>query len=137
MHNNMHTCGSMVCTHHNRSHPLSEAQPHGDARTNSAKTGCGEATKMRRMPVWSHDEKAMEQARLPKMRPRTKHINLRYHHFREYVRLEKIKIFAISTPNRSLISSPSRYRRTSSYTSERKHWIAVIICRLDLSLSQP
>jgi len=31
------------------------------------------------------------------MRPRTKHVNLSYHHFREYVRLEKIKIFAIST----------------------------------------
>jgi hypothetical protein len=42
---------------------------------------------------------ALELARLPKMRPRTKHINIKYHHFREYVRLGIIKIFPISTEN--------------------------------------
>jgi len=35
---------------------------------------------------------ALELARLPKMRPRTKHINIKYHHFREHVRLGLIKI---------------------------------------------
>jgi hypothetical protein len=40
---------------------------------------------------------ALELARLPKMRPRTKHINLKYHHFREHVRLGKIFIYPIST----------------------------------------
>jgi hypothetical protein len=40
---------------------------------------------------------ALELARLPKMRPRTKHINVRFHHFREHVRLGLIKVFPIST----------------------------------------
>lgn len=34
----------------------------------------------------------MEIATVHKMRPRTKHINIKYHHFREYVRLKKITI---------------------------------------------
>jgi hypothetical protein len=42
---------------------------------------------------------ALELARLPKLRPRTKHINIRFHHFREHVRLGLIKIFPISTTN--------------------------------------
>ena len=40
---------------------------------------------------------ALEMARLPKMRPRTKHINVCYHHFREYVCKGIIKIFPIDT----------------------------------------
>jgi len=31
------------------------------------------------------------------MRPRTKHINMKYHHFREYVKKGIIKILPIST----------------------------------------
>ena len=40
---------------------------------------------------------ALELARLPKLRPRTKHINVCYHHFREAVRKGEVKIFPIST----------------------------------------
>ena len=40
---------------------------------------------------------ALKIARLPKMRPRTKAINVIYHHFREPVRLGKIHIYPIST----------------------------------------
>jgi hypothetical protein len=40
---------------------------------------------------------ALELARLPKMRPRTKHINIKYHHFREHVRLGLIEVLPIST----------------------------------------
>ena len=40
---------------------------------------------------------ALEIARLPKMRPRTKAINVIYHHFREHVRLGQIQIYPIST----------------------------------------
>ncbi len=36
---------------------------------------------------------ALEMARLPKMRPRTKHINISYHHFREHMQTGKIQIF--------------------------------------------
>ena len=40
---------------------------------------------------------AIELARLPKMRPRTKHINIVYHHFREHVRKGKIHIYPVLT----------------------------------------
>ena len=40
---------------------------------------------------------ALEIAKTPKMRPRTKHLNLVYHHFREHVRMRIIQLFPIST----------------------------------------
>ena len=40
---------------------------------------------------------ALKIARLPNMLPRTKSINVIYHHFQEYVRLGMIKIYPIST----------------------------------------
>ena len=40
---------------------------------------------------------ALELARLPKLLPKTKHINVCYHHFCEHVRKDKIKIFPIGT----------------------------------------
>jgi hypothetical protein len=47
--------------------------------------------------VFEDNSGALELARLPKLRPRTKHINICYHHFREHVRKGLIKIFPIST----------------------------------------
>ena len=38
---------------------------------------------------------ALELATTPKLRPRTKHINLVYHHFRSYAREGLIKVYAI------------------------------------------
>ena len=40
---------------------------------------------------------AMELVRTPKMRSRTKHINLVYHHFREYVSQGLINVLPIDT----------------------------------------
>jgi len=40
---------------------------------------------------------ALELARLSKLHPRTKHINVCYHHFLEHVRKGLIKIFPIDT----------------------------------------
>jgi hypothetical protein len=40
---------------------------------------------------------AIELANVPKMRPRTKHINVKYHHFRDYVENEDISINKIDT----------------------------------------
>jgi len=40
---------------------------------------------------------ALELARLPKLHPRTKHINTCFHHFREHVRNGLIKIYPIGT----------------------------------------
>ena len=47
--------------------------------------------------VFEDNSGAIEIARLPKIRPRTKHINNTYHHFREYVDRGKIKILSIPT----------------------------------------
>jgi len=47
--------------------------------------------------VFEYNSGALELARLPKLRPRTKHINVCYHHFREHVRKGLIKIFPIDT----------------------------------------
>ena len=40
---------------------------------------------------------ALELARLPKMRPRTRHINVKYHHFREAVAKGRIKVQHVPT----------------------------------------
>ena len=40
---------------------------------------------------------AIELAKAPKLRPRTKHINIKYHHFRKYVREGKVEIAKIDT----------------------------------------
>ncbi len=47
--------------------------------------------------VFKDKSGALELARLPKLRPRTKHINVCYHHFQEHVRSRKVKIFPIGT----------------------------------------
>jgi hypothetical protein len=38
---------------------------------------------------------ALELAKAPKMRPRTKHINLVFHHFRDYVRRGLVVIYPV------------------------------------------
>ena len=42
---------------------------------------------------------ALELANTSKMRPRTKHINILYHHFREAVQNNRVKIHAIDVQN--------------------------------------
>ena len=45
--------------------------------------------------AFEDNEGAAEMARVPKMRPRTKHINIKYHHFRSFIDEEKIDIDSI------------------------------------------
>ena len=40
---------------------------------------------------------ALELAKVPKMRPRTKHINIKYHHFRDHVQQGTITVTHVST----------------------------------------
>ena len=42
---------------------------------------------------------AVELCKVPKMRPRTKHINVKYHHFRQYVFDGKIKVQQVRSEN--------------------------------------
>ena len=54
-----------------------------------------------RCTVFEDNSGALEIARTPKMRPRTRHINNVYHHFREHVKSGLIDIQAISTTDQS------------------------------------
>ena len=47
--------------------------------------------------VFEDNSGALELARLPKFRPRTKHINVCWHHFRDFTRAGLIKIFPCDT----------------------------------------
>ena len=47
--------------------------------------------------VFKDNVGALELAKAPKLRPRTKHIGIQYHHFREYVANKKIRISHVST----------------------------------------
>jgi hypothetical protein len=47
--------------------------------------------------IFEDNAEALELARLPKLRPRTKHINACYHHFGKHVQKGLIKIFPIDT----------------------------------------
>jgi hypothetical protein len=47
--------------------------------------------------VFEDNSGALEMARIPKMRPRTRHMNIKYHHFRNAVMSGSISIHAIGT----------------------------------------
>ena len=42
---------------------------------------------------------ALEIAKLPKLRPRTKHMNVQLHHFRQHVSEKRLSLVATSTEN--------------------------------------
>ena len=49
--------------------------------------------------VFEDNGGAVESAKVPKIRPRTKHINLVYHHFRSFVKEGKVKIIQVRSGN--------------------------------------
>ena len=68
---------------------LQEMQENGFPVTDSkAKVHC---------KVFEDNSGALEMVRLPKMRPRTKHVCVRMHHFREHVRTGKVTIHKVPT----------------------------------------
>lgn len=79
------------------SNALREVIPMMGLMSEIAKTGLIKKNKIPRVFCKAFDSGALELARMPKMRPRTKHINLVYHHFREFVRNGKIVIYPIRT----------------------------------------
>ena len=68
-----------------------EAKDRGiDVDVNKAKIRCR---------LFEDNRGAAEIARVPKFRPRTKHINLKYHHFREHVKSGLLQIEDVDTEN--------------------------------------
>ncbi len=47
--------------------------------------------------VFEDNVGALEMAKTPKLRPRTKHIAIQYHHFREYVKTKRVTIQHVGT----------------------------------------
>ena len=45
------------------------------------------------------NSRALEMAKVPKMRPRTKHLNNVYHHFQESVQNDEVMLIAVKTDN--------------------------------------
>ena len=52
--------------------------------------------------IFEDNSGALELARLPKLRPRTKHINQSFHHFREYV--DRREVYIQLTPTETLMA---------------------------------
>ena len=51
--------------------------------------------------AFEDNSETLESARLPKLRPRTKHKYVYYHHYRDYVRSSKVKMFPIGARNQA------------------------------------
>jgi hypothetical protein len=47
--------------------------------------------------IFEDNSGAIKMAKVPEMRPRTKHINIKYHHFHQYVQSGLLLIHAVST----------------------------------------
>ena len=67
--------------------------------------------------VFEDNSGALELARLPKMRPRTNHINQAFHHFREHVERKDIIVNATPTDNQM----PDILTKPLPEASFRKH----------------
>jgi len=70
--------------------------------------------------VFEDNSGALELARLPKLRPRTKHINVCYHHFREHVRKGLIKIFPVSTKDQ-IADALTKALAQNDFTRHRRY----------------
>jgi hypothetical protein len=67
---------------------------------------------------------ALEMARTPKMRPRTKHINVKYHHFRSAVARKLVELFPIDTLDQlgDLWTKPLSEELFEKFTQEVFGW---------------
>ena len=55
------------------------------------------ATPIVRCKIFEDNAGALELANVPKMRPRTRYINQKYHHFRSHVKSGRLQVLAIDT----------------------------------------
>ena len=81
----------------------------------------------------------LEMARLPKMRPRTKHINIRMHHFREHVRKRIITILHVPSEFQlgDLFTKPQPEALFLTQRESIMQWDAEHLSRADLLLLIP
>jgi Reverse transcriptase (RNA-dependent DNA polymerase) len=69
--------------------------------------------------VFEDNSGALEMSRLPKMRPRTKHLCVRLHHFREHVRMGKISIQHVAS-EKQLADIATKPQPTELFVAQRE-----------------
>lgn len=67
---------------------------------------------------------ALELARIPKIRPRTKHINVCYHHFREHVENGLIEVHHVPSDEQlaDLLTKPLAVDKLQKIRKRMLHW---------------
>ena len=84
--------------------------------------------------VFEDNSGALEMARLPKMRPRTKHLCVKLHHFRRYVRDGSITIHKVPT-DYQLADMETKPQAEPLYVRQREavmQWLAEFMSREEL-----
>jgi Reverse transcriptase (RNA-dependent DNA polymerase) len=79
---------------------------------------------MIRCKAFEDNAGALELANAPKMRPRTKHINIKYHHFREHVAQKLISIHKIGTQDQiaDVFTKPLKRKLFQSLRKRLQGW---------------
>jgi len=74
--------------------------------------------------VFEDNSGAIEIATMPKIRPRTKHINVKYHHFRDYVDQGEISINAIDSKDQpaDMLTKPNPYKTLCKHHYKTMGW---------------
>jgi hypothetical protein len=70
--------------------------------------------------IFEDNEGAIEIAKVPKMRPRTKHLNIKYHHFREEVRKGNVSIYHVRTEDQMAEMLTKPLEEATFETHQRK-----------------
>ncbi len=77
--------------------------------------------------VFEDNSGALELAKLPKLCPRTKHINVCYHHFRKHVRNGLIKIFPVGTENQ-IVDALTKALSQNIFQRHRRYMCGLLVC---------
>jgi len=72
--------------------------------------------------VFEDNSGAIEIAKVPKMRPRTKHLNIKYHHFRSFVQDGSISVHHVNTEEQTA----DIFTKPLNQDLFQKHWKSLI-----------
>ena len=74
--------------------------------------------------VFEDNSGALEMAKVHKYRPRTKHMNVKYHHFRDYVTRGEVTLHAINTNSQpaDMLTKPLSYANLSRHRKTIMGW---------------
>ena len=74
--------------------------------------------------IFEDNSGALEMARTPKMRPRTKHLNVKYHFFREHVKSGIVSIHQIPTETQiaDIFTKPLSQESFERHRQQLLHW---------------